>query len=497
MAREPLPKSPPRKSIKDRVTRKSRKPQSSGDDRRQPGSVGTGTPDTGTFWWLGGKGTVSQAYGNQSSRYASGAHDGLDIAVPVGTKVAALTDGEVVFAGDAGADGQRVGIRMDNGKTYYYGHLSSIGVKVGDRVGRGQTVAAAGSTGNSTGPHVHFELQRDGDSAGDPPIKFLERHTGGKVQGGYAGSGGAGRSTGNVGAGGTAMSGVSTTFSRKELAARYGYAAKFYDKVPGMDKFLDQAVKEQWTPEEAAARFADLPWYRQHSDAERSWTILQTSRPGEAKRQREERYNEIQQMYRELGVPLSAERLQSLVKQSLVGGWNPDEIRDAVSAEFEYKPDETFGGLAGQSIDDLTERAAAYAVPLSNATLEKWTTNILRGEATKEDFDAHLKAQAKSLFPEFAEDLDRTGMTTSDYLSSYAETAGRTLGIDPDEVDWTQPKWQGLIFGRDDKGARHLRTLAEAGKVLRTDDAFGYDSTTDAIDKAARLKQELAQTMGL
>lgn len=147
----------------------------------------------GDLWWVPG-GRYSQAYGNTNSRYEYGYHDGVDIAVPAGTGLAALTDGIVVYAGDSGSDGLRVGIKMPNGKVYYYGHLSSINVQVGDRVGRGQVIARSGNTGNSTGPHVHFELhRRPGSGPGDSPQKFLARWGGGTIKDSTTGTGGARR----------------------------------------------------------------------------------------------------------------------------------------------------------------------------------------------------------------------------------------------------------------------------------------------------------------
>lgn len=148
--------------------------------------------ETGALWWVPG-GRISQAYGNERAGYEFGYHDGIDIAVPVGTEVAALTDGIVVYAGDSGADGVRVGIKMANGKVYYYGHLAQANVKVGDRVSRGQVVAQSGNTGRSTGPHVHFELDRSGTGGpGDNPRKFLERHGGGTLRNSTVGQGGRG-----------------------------------------------------------------------------------------------------------------------------------------------------------------------------------------------------------------------------------------------------------------------------------------------------------------
>ncbi|MBD2576262.1 M23 family metallopeptidase [Oscillatoria sp. FACHB-1406] len=85
-------------------------------------------------------------------------HSGTDIAAPQGTPVLAAYPGEVVLAGDTGGYGLMVGIRHENGtQESRYAHLSEIYVRPGDRVQRGDTIGAVGSTGFSTGPHLHFE----------------------------------------------------------------------------------------------------------------------------------------------------------------------------------------------------------------------------------------------------------------------------------------------------------------------------------------------------
>ncbi|MCX5781081.1 MAG: M23 family metallopeptidase [Elusimicrobia bacterium] len=99
-------------------------------------------------------------------------HGGIDIAVPEGTWVGASADGVVTFAGnDAGHYGKAIFIRHQNGYETHYGHLSKIYVKSGQRVQARKLIARSGSTGRSTGPHLHFTIKRNGKSI--DPLKFL------------------------------------------------------------------------------------------------------------------------------------------------------------------------------------------------------------------------------------------------------------------------------------------------------------------------------------
>ncbi|MFC6064647.1 M23 family metallopeptidase [Streptomyces ochraceiscleroticus] len=107
-------------------------------------------------------------------------HSGQDFVVPTGTKVKAAHEGTVVKAGpNGGGDGPAYGnaiVIKHGGKTYtQYAHLSQIQVQVGQKVSAGQQIALSGSTGNSTGPHLHFEVRTGADyGTGIEPMKFLQ-----------------------------------------------------------------------------------------------------------------------------------------------------------------------------------------------------------------------------------------------------------------------------------------------------------------------------------
>jgi murein DD-endopeptidase MepM/ murein hydrolase activator NlpD len=98
-------------------------------------------------------------------------HTGLDFRAATGDPVRATANGKVVSSGWAGGYGRMVEIDHGNGLSTRYGHLSEINVKVGDQIKIGQVIGAVGSTGRSTGPHLHYETRIDGDAV--DPQKFL------------------------------------------------------------------------------------------------------------------------------------------------------------------------------------------------------------------------------------------------------------------------------------------------------------------------------------
>lgn len=117
------------------------------------------------------RGTLTSYYGG---RYLYGAYDfhlGIDIACAYGTTIKAADGGTVTKAGWSGSYGYLVVITHDNGSQTYYGHNSSLLVSVGEKVYQGQAIARAGSTGNSTGVHCHFEIRINGKTVN--PLSYL------------------------------------------------------------------------------------------------------------------------------------------------------------------------------------------------------------------------------------------------------------------------------------------------------------------------------------
>jgi murein DD-endopeptidase MepM/ murein hydrolase activator NlpD len=104
------------------------------------------------------EGTITSRFGTRSR----GLHTGLDIATSLGTPIKAAASGVVTYAGYKGSYGYLVVISHGNGIETYYAHCSKLYVNAGDSVSQGSVIAAVGSTGNSTGPHLHLEIRVNG-----------------------------------------------------------------------------------------------------------------------------------------------------------------------------------------------------------------------------------------------------------------------------------------------------------------------------------------------
>jgi murein DD-endopeptidase MepM/ murein hydrolase activator NlpD len=124
----------------------------------------TGIPVWNNDFYAPVKGEITSPFGERIHPITKkqSFHSGIDIAAPIGTPVKAAKDGRVKFADEAGLYGLTVILDHGNGLTTVYGHCFQLNVRQGDEVKKGDVIALVGSTGLSTGPHLHFEIRLNG-----------------------------------------------------------------------------------------------------------------------------------------------------------------------------------------------------------------------------------------------------------------------------------------------------------------------------------------------
>ncbi|MEG0797258.1 MAG: peptidoglycan DD-metalloendopeptidase family protein [Acidaminococcaceae bacterium] len=125
--------------------------------------------------WPTEGGEISSPYGGRPDPFGAGAdfHPGIDIAASYGAPVYASASGYVAKAGWNGGYGRYVRLEHAEGLTTAYGHMSALAVEAGSQVQRGAIIGYVGSSGYSTGPHVHFEVRKNGEPT--DPLQFLYR----------------------------------------------------------------------------------------------------------------------------------------------------------------------------------------------------------------------------------------------------------------------------------------------------------------------------------
>ncbi len=141
----------------------------------------TKAEDLPTTWQAPVAGRVTSDFGVRTDPLngQQRSHHGIDIAAPRGTPIGAAAAGTVVFVGKRGGYGNTVIIEQTDGKQTLYAHADQLLVQVGETVNAGQTIATVGSTGRSTGPHLHFEVRENGQPV-DPAETLAKGFTFGR-----------------------------------------------------------------------------------------------------------------------------------------------------------------------------------------------------------------------------------------------------------------------------------------------------------------------------
>ncbi|MFF8841230.1 peptidoglycan DD-metalloendopeptidase family protein [Streptomyces sp. NPDC015127] len=135
------------------------------------------TPPASSGWSAPVDGGISTPYRASGAMWSSGYHTGVDFIAGSGTSVKSVGPGTVVSAGWSGSYGNEVVIQHSDGTYSQYAHLSSLGVSSGQSVSGGEQIGLSGSTGNSTGPHLHFEIRTSPSYGSDiDPLAYLRQH---------------------------------------------------------------------------------------------------------------------------------------------------------------------------------------------------------------------------------------------------------------------------------------------------------------------------------
>lgn len=273
--------------------------------------------------------------------------------------------------------------------------------------------------------------------------------------------------------------------------ASYGYVAELAATVPAVKAVLSQAISGGWTPERFGAEIRKTDWWRKTTETSRQIDVLKATNPADYSRRLQQMADTIVIRTRQLGLPQDNAKIKTMAEKALRQGWTAAELDRYVAADV--KAGTTNKGLTAVTVDSLKAQAKAFLVPISDATLQTWTKQILQGDVPVEAFQSYLKEQAASLFPSMRGALD-SGVTVSQYVEPYRELAAQTLELNPDQVDFMKPKWAQALFQIGKDGQRTSMSLADWAVYLRKQPEYG--KTRAANEQAAGFTSSLLEIFG-
>lgn len=351
------------------------------------------------------------------------------------------------------------------------------------------------------------KLSSQAVAAGVAPIKVAPNGAVASVGGGGAAGGGGGvGATLSTAAGGAAapkesLLGPDGKIDTTKAIGVYGSVAALAASVPDIARVIKQAIDLGIDPGTQAgqqrfqAMLENTAWWKKTSDSQRSNELLKKTNPGQYRQVRQQTIDYLKNVAGELGVEEGDQRLFIIAERAMSLGWSKDEMKRYLAADIKIVGGVAGGkpGMAAVTVDQLKEQAAQYLVPMSDATLQTWTQQVLKGQVPLEAFGSYLKEQAKSLFPGLKTAID-SGVTVAQYVSPYRELAAQTLEINPNEINFLDPKWSSALFQQGKDGSRTSMSLADWQISLRKRPEFA--KTRGAIDQAANFATSLATTFG-
>ena len=280
---------------------------------------------------------------------------------------------------------------------------------------------------------------------------------------------------------------------QKEAVKKFPSQAAYLNN-PEIAGILKDAVDNKWSPDILESHLKASIWWQSHSPAQRSWFLLNQTDPAAAIASVQGQYTEVHNSSLLLGLNLNAGQLMTLSVQALSMGWTQEQLTEHM-LQLAKGPMTT--GTMGATRDQITAMADDYLLPMSDHAKDMWTKRITAGTATMETMKDHFSRQAMTRYqdPGIQEAL-KHGMTIREFADPYVQYAAQTLGINPNDIDLSKPKWTNSIDFVDQKGTKRAMTMDEWQQKVKLDPIYGYDQSRNGIAEAANLVSSLKTQFG-
>ena len=220
---------------------------------------------------------------------------------------------------------------------------------------------------------------------------------------------------------------------QQELAGA-GFAAGLINSDKSLKDLFAKAVQTKMDSTEFLTALENTSWFTHRSASQRAYDELTFSDHAQFKAQLGSKVAEVKALAAQLGVPMSAARLDLLGHTALRNSFSPDEMKAAIGAELHYNPRIAYGGTLGQTVNQLKQAASDYYVTLDDKTLGQFATQVTSGASTADHWTNFLKAQAASKFPWLKDQIDQ-GFTIAQLANPYKQEMAKTLEIDPGAIN--------------------------------------------------------------
>lgn len=275
----------------------------------------------------------------------------------------------------------------------------------------------------------------------------------------------------------------------------YGYIGAYLLQVPELLPILVSAGLENWDQAQFDGAVVQTKWWQSTSQAQRNFQEIQATDPGQAAQQIAQMQDTILGEAQSLGVTVPADQLKNMAQMAVAFGWSSDVIQQTLRAGGASSSASPQFGASATFADQATQLAGEYNINLSPAQMQAYVDQSVKGTLTADGLQQEFMKQAAQQNPWMASSI-AMGVTPSQYLSSYSSAAGTTLGIDPSDVNWTDPKWNQALLQTNAQGQQTPVSVGQFQQNLMKNPAYGYQNTQGARDQAFAAAQQVLSTFG-
>jgi hypothetical protein len=273
----------------------------------------------------------------------------------------------------------------------------------------------------------------------------------------------------------------------------YGYLAWALN-IPEVGDLLRNAAAQGWSQDRLKAALEGTDWWKTTSDSARTWQQKVAEDNASAQQEITNKASTIRDQLIQQGVTLDDNRIRQVAEMSLQYNWNDAETKVALDSELRRSP----GLLQSKVGTQYKALADEYFTNLADPVISRWAADSIAGVSSDEQYREYLVQNAKLAFAGNAmlQKKLTDGMTVAQFYDGYKQQAAKTLGIDPNTINFTDPKWSVAINAKQADGTLAPMTYDQWDYYLKTSPQFNYWDTTQGKQDQADAAQQIGKMFG-
>ena len=286
--------------------------------------------------------------------------------------------------------------------------------------------------------------------------------------------------------------------SAADQATNFGWSLAVINSNPELKALFTRATAAGagggWTPEHFVAKVRDTKWFKTHADTARQAIILQKADPATYSARVAQSAAQANAMAGTSGASMSAAQVNQIAVDTVMFGWNPDQLRQHMVKYVRANAGGQYSGGAATFQHQYTELSGQYGIAVSPQTMGAWVRDSIMGRSNTDKVRNYMVQQASSRYPSLAERL-KAGETVDQIADPYRQSYAKILEVNPNTVKLDDNLLQSALSGKDDKGKPSTKSVWQFEQDLRQDPRFM--KTQQAQDQGMSMAHKVLNDWGI